>query len=67
MIVKEDEHNFSAYSPDLPGCVATGTTAVETFEYMREAIELHLAGLKEDLQEVPDSATVGSAIFTVTA
>ena len=67
MIVEEGKHNFSAYSPDFPGCVATGTTVEETFQNMREAIELHLAGLKEDLQDVPDSATVGSAIFTITA
>ncbi|WP_437344450.1 type II toxin-antitoxin system HicB family antitoxin [Methanoculleus frigidifontis] len=44
---------YSAYSPDLPGCVATGATREETEERMHEAIELHIEGLKEDGFPVP--------------
>jgi len=45
--------NFSAYVPDLPGCVATGATADETEPAIREAIELHLEGLREDNAQIP--------------
>jgi predicted RNase H-like HicB family nuclease len=44
----------SAYSPDVPGCVATGATREETRRLIREAIELHLLGLAEDALPVPE-------------
>jgi predicted RNase H-like HicB family nuclease len=48
-IVLEDAGaNFSAYSPDLPGCVATGDSREETEKNMYEAIQLHIEGLEED-------------------
>ena len=46
--------NVSAYSPDLPGCVAAGRTIEEARDNMRGAIELHLAGLREDGLPVPE-------------
>ena len=46
--------NYSAYSPDLPGCVAAGATLEETRENIRGAIELHLSGLREDGLPVPE-------------
>jgi predicted RNase H-like HicB family nuclease len=48
VIVEQAGRNFSAYAPDLPGCVATGKTVAETLDHMREAIRLHLRGLVED-------------------
>jgi predicted RNase H-like HicB family nuclease len=45
--------NFSAYVPDLPGCVATGGTLTEAEVAIREAIELHLDGLREDGSPIP--------------
>ena len=45
--------NFSAYVPDLPGCVATGATVAETEQAIREAIELHLEGLREEGTAIP--------------
>jgi predicted RNase H-like HicB family nuclease len=45
--------NYSAYVPDLPGCIATGVTVQETERLLREAIELHLAGIREDGDTVP--------------
>jgi predicted RNase H-like HicB family nuclease len=42
IVIEKAEKNYSAYSPDLPGCIATGKTAEETEENMREAIEMHL-------------------------
>lgn len=53
VIIEQAESNFSAYSPDLPGCVATGDTRDETLQRMREAIAMHLDGLREDGLPVP--------------
>lgn len=47
IVIEKAETNFSAYSPDLPGCVATGITRKEAEEQMREAIAFHLEGLEE--------------------
>ena len=48
IVIEKAENNFSAYVPDLPGCVATGTTIEETESEMRAAIEFHLQGMKDD-------------------
>ena len=48
IVIEKVGNNFSGYVPDLPGCVATGATAKETESLLREAIEFHLAGLRED-------------------
>ncbi len=53
IIIEKANDNFSAYSPDLPGCIATGKTPHETRENMAEAIKLHLQGLKEDGLPIP--------------
>jgi predicted RNase H-like HicB family nuclease len=48
MIIETGKKNYSAYLPDLPGCIATGKTLEEVRQRMREAIELHLAGMRQD-------------------
>jgi predicted RNase H-like HicB family nuclease len=48
IVIEQAEGNFSAFVPDLPGCVATGTTVAEVEEQIREAIGFHLDGLRED-------------------
>lgn len=53
VVVEAGEGNYSAFSPDLPGCVATGDTKEETLRSMKEAILLHLEGLREDGLPVP--------------
>jgi len=53
VIVEKAGKNYSAYSPDLPGCVATGKTREETERRMHEAIELHVKGLLEDGLSIP--------------
>lgn len=53
VIVEEGENNLSAYSPDLPGCIATGDTYDETLQNMYEAIEFHLEALAEDGETLP--------------
>ncbi len=55
IVIEKAERNYSAYSPDLPGCVATGATREETERNMYEAIELHVRGLLEDKLPVPES------------
>ena len=49
--------NYSAYSPDLPGCIATGSTRKEAEKNIREAISLHIEGLKEDGLPIPEPAS----------
>jgi predicted RNase H-like HicB family nuclease len=53
IVIEKAGSNFSAYSPDLPGCVATGRTKPAVHERMREAIRMHLDGLREDGLRAP--------------
>lgn len=53
IVIENAGSNYSAYVPDLPGCVATGTTIEGTEQAIREAIEFHLEGLREDGTPIP--------------
>jgi predicted RNase H-like HicB family nuclease/predicted RNA binding protein YcfA (HicA-like mRNA interferase family) len=53
IVIERAESNFAAYVPDLPGCVATGKTVEETEEQIREAIEFHIRGMREDGLPIP--------------
>ncbi len=53
VVIEEAERNFSAFCPDLPGCVATGKTRAEANKNLRDAIALHLEGLEEDGVKAP--------------
>ena len=53
VVFEKAPNNWAAYVPDLPGCIATGTTVGETEQMIGEAIELHLAGLREDGEPIP--------------
>ena len=55
-------NNLSAYVPDLPGCITTGKTVEEIERNIREAIELHLEGLLEDGEPIPEPSTAVSYI-----
>jgi predicted RNase H-like HicB family nuclease len=55
VVIEKAESNYSAYSPDLPGCVATGATREEVEQNMHEAIRLHVQGLIEDNLPIPNS------------
>jgi predicted RNase H-like HicB family nuclease len=57
IVIERAEGNYSAYVPDLPGCVATGATADEAEAQIREAIEFHLEGLREDGAPIPAPAS----------
>ncbi|HLG30742.1 MAG TPA: type II toxin-antitoxin system HicB family antitoxin [Candidatus Brocadiales bacterium] len=57
IVIEKADVNYSVYSPDLTGCVATGATREEAEQNMYEAIELHLQGLKEDGLSIPQSTS----------
>ncbi len=57
VIFEKANGNLSAYSPDLPGCIATGGTRQEAEENIRAAIAMHIDGLREDGQPTPEPAS----------
>lgn len=57
VIIEKSESGFSAYSPDLPGCVAAGATQDEVVSLMREAVAFHLEGLRAEGCEIPEPTT----------
>ncbi|MGB3457861.1 HicB family protein [ANME-1 cluster archaeon AG-394-G06] len=62
IIIERAEGNYSAYCPDLPGCIATGSTVEETIQRMKEAIKFHLEGLKEGEIAIPEPSTKAVSI-----
>ncbi|OGJ86797.1 MAG: hypothetical protein A2268_14090 [Candidatus Raymondbacteria bacterium RifOxyA12_full_50_37] len=62
VVIEKIGNNFSAYSPDLPGCIATGDTQGETEQNMYEAIRMHVEGLKEDHLPIPPSSSFAEYI-----
>ena len=63
VVIERAKQNYSAYSPDLPGCVATGKTRSETEQNMYEAIKMHVEGLLEDRKPVPKSESISEYIL----
>jgi predicted RNase H-like HicB family nuclease len=55
IVIEKANGNYSAYSPDLPGCIATGKTKDQAAKNIHEAIELYIHGLKEDHLPIPKS------------
>ena len=66
VIYEKTSTGYSAYAPDIPGCIAAGGAREETELLMREAIEMHLQGLKEDGEPVPEPTTVADYIHAST-
>ena len=58
IVVEKTEQNYSAYVPDLPGCVATGATVEETEREMKAAIAFHIEGLVEDGLSIPPASSI---------
>lgn len=56
VVIEQAERNYAAYAPDVPGCVATGATREETVDRMRRPLEMHLRGLREDGDPLPETA-----------
>ena len=58
VVIEKAENNYSAYAPDLPGCIATGATLEETRQQIREAIEFHLELMREEGLSIPEPTTI---------
>lgn len=66
IVIEQTPRNFSAYAPDLPGCVATASTRAEVVREMRSAITLHIESLREHSEPVP-LPTCTAAVVDVVA
>lgn len=64
IVIEKSDTGYSAYSPDLPGCVSTGTTPEETEQNMQEAIKFHIDGLKEEGYDIPQPTSHSSYVET---
>lgn len=62
IVIEKADNNYSAYSPDLPGCVATGKTREEVERNMHEAVEMHIQGMLEDNLPIPESTAYAEYI-----
>lgn len=57
VVIEKGETSFGAYVPDLPGCIASGETREGVLRLIHEAIEMHIQGLKEDGESIPEPAS----------
>ena len=62
IVIEKANGNYSAYVPDLPGCVATGATVKETEKEIRDAIRFHIEGLKGDGLPVPEPTSIAEYV-----
>jgi predicted RNase H-like HicB family nuclease len=62
VLFEKTETGYSAHVPDLPGCVAAGSTFEETTELIRQAIRMHLAGMVEDGDSIPEPKTIAEYV-----
>ena len=62
VVVEKGPSSFGAYVPDLPGCIAAGESKEEVLALIRDAIELHLEGLKEDGQPIPTPSSTSELV-----
>lgn len=63
IVIENAGKNFSAYVPDLPGCIATGKTVAEVERELRGAIEFHIKGLKEDGLPIPEPTSLAEYVL----
>ena len=62
VVIEPTQTGFSAYSPDLPGCVSTGRTREEVEQNIREAITFHVDGLREEGQAIPEAGSYSAYV-----
>jgi predicted RNase H-like HicB family nuclease len=62
VVIEKADSNYSAYVPDLPGCVATGSTVSAVEQEIREAIRFHIEGLKEDGLPIPAPTSIAEYV-----
>ena len=65
ILIERTQRNFSAYAPDLPGCVATGATREEVIGEMRAAIAVHVESLREHHEPVPEPRCTATVVDVV--
>ena len=65
MILEKTKTGYAAYAPDLPGCIATGSTRIATENLMKEAMEFHIEGMIEEGLEIPKPTTRGADFVTI--
>ncbi len=65
VVIEWGPNNYSAYVPDLPGCISTGKTVEDTTRNIQEAIELHLEGMREDGDPIPEPRTQVAMVSVV--
>lgn len=66
VVIEKADNNWSAYVPDLPGCIATGRTRLQAYTEIQKAIEMHIAGLQEDGIPVPRAVAKAAYFKTAT-
>ena len=62
IVIEQSPNNYAAYVPDLPGCVATASTREELLKEIREAIEFHIEGMREDGEPVPEPQATAEVV-----
>jgi predicted RNase H-like HicB family nuclease len=62
VIVEKGPTSYGAYVPDLPGCIASGESREEVLALIREAIEMHFEGLREDGQPIPEPSSFSAVV-----
>jgi predicted RNase H-like HicB family nuclease len=62
VVVEKGHTSFGAYVPDLPGCVAAGVTREEVLALIREAIEFHIEGMRQEGQPIPPPSSTGEIV-----
>lgn len=62
IVIEDAGSNYSAYSPDLPGCATTGSTVEETKRNMEGAVEFHLEGLRADGLPIPPPSSIAEYV-----
>jgi predicted RNase H-like HicB family nuclease len=59
VVIEKGDRNYSAFSPDVPGCIATGKSVEDTLDSMRSALEFHLEGMAENGEAIPKPMPLG--------
>jgi predicted RNase H-like HicB family nuclease len=62
IVIEKSENGFGAYVPDLPGCIAVADSVAETEKLIKEAIEFHLEGMREDGQSIPEASSLAEYV-----
>lgn len=62
IVIEKADGNYSAHAPDVPGCITVGDTVEETKQNMREALEFHFEGMREDGDSIPEPSTLADYV-----